>query len=84
MSHAHAPESSPGKLLYDSDPYAWSLEQAGLLRAGRFGEIDVENIADEILDEANTEYRVLEIALRILLVHMLKWDHQPERRSRVL
>ncbi len=29
-----------------------------------------------------TEYRVLESALRVLLWHMLKWDHQPEKRSR--
>jgi hypothetical protein len=25
---------------------------------------------------------VLESALRVLLLHMLKWDHQPERRTR--
>lgn len=82
MSHAHSPKSSADASLYDRDLYAWSLEQASLLKAGRFGEIDAENIAEEILDVAKTEYRVLESALRILLAHMLKWDHQPERRSR--
>jgi len=68
--------------LYERDVYAWSLEQACLLRAGRFSEIDTENIAEEILDVGKAEYRILESALRTLLAHMLKWDHQPERRSR--
>lgn len=71
-----------GRCLYDSDFYAWSLEQARLLREGRLGEIDAENIAEEILDVGGAEYDKLESALRVLLMHMLKWDHQPERRSR--
>lgn len=75
-----APEA--GNSLYETDLYAWSLEQARLLREGRLGEIDAENIAEEILDVGKTEYRVLECALRVLLMHMLKWDHQPERRTR--
>ncbi len=82
MSHAPSPNLSADASLYERDLYAWSLEQARLLRAGRFGEIDAENIAEEILDVAKTEYRVLESALRVLLKHMLKWDYQPERRSR--
>ena len=68
--------------LYESDPYAWSLRQAELLKAGRLSEIDAENIAEEILDVGRTEYRILESALRVLLSHMLKWDHQPDKRSR--
>jgi len=68
--------------LYERDVYAWSLEQACLLRAGRFSEIDAENIAEEILDVGKAEYRILESALRVLLTHMLKWDHQQQRRSR--
>lgn len=68
--------------LHDRDLHAWSIEQARLLRQGRLSEIDAENIAEEIADVGKAEYRVLESALRVLLVHMLKWDHQPERRSR--
>ncbi len=33
---------------YDRDFYAWATEQAGLLRAGRLSEADVEHIAEEI------------------------------------
>ena len=67
---------------YDRDVYAWSQEQARLLRAGRFEEIDAVNIAEEILDVGRSEYDKLESALAVLLMHMLKWDHQPELRSR--
>jgi hypothetical protein len=77
-----APSPAAPAPLYERDLYAWSLEQAALLRAGRLAEIDAENIAEEILDVGKTEYRVLESALRVLLMHMLKWDHKPERRSR--
>lgn len=68
--------------LYQTDLYAWSLEQARLLREGRLDEVDAENVAEEIQDVGRNEYDKLESALRVLLTHMLKWDHQPERRSR--
>ena len=67
---------------YDRDIYAWSQEQARLLKAGRLDEIDAENIAEEILDVGRNENDKLGSALRVLLVHMLKWDHQPEKRTR--
>jgi hypothetical protein len=28
------------------------------------------------------EYHRLESALRVVMLHLLKWDHQPDRRSR--
>jgi hypothetical protein len=67
---------------YDRDLYTWAVEQAALLRAGRIAEADVHNIAEEIDDVGNEQYDKLESALRIILLHLLKWDHQPERRSR--
>ena len=33
---------------YETDFYAWAMEQAALLRAGRFGAADIANIAEEI------------------------------------
>jgi predicted DNA-binding ribbon-helix-helix protein len=67
---------------YDRDLYSWAVEQAALLRAGRIAEADVLNIAEEIDDVGNEQYDKLESALRVILLHLLKWDHQPERRSR--
>ena len=66
---------------YDRDLYSWAVEQAALLRAGRISEADALNIAEEIDDVGNELYFRFESALRIILLHLLKWDHQPQRRS---
>jgi hypothetical protein len=67
---------------YDRDLYTWAVEQAALLRAGRIAEADARNIAEELDDVGNEQYDKLQSALRIVLLHLLKWDHQPQRRSR--
>src|SRR4051812_41263187 len=67
---------------YDSDLYSWAVEQAALLRAGKIAEADALNIAEELDDVGNEQYEKLESALRLILLHLLKWDHRPERRSR--
>ncbi|MFD2182204.1 DUF29 domain-containing protein [Rhodoplanes azumiensis] len=67
---------------YDRDLYTWALEQARLIRAGDFSAVDVENVAEEIESLGREQFSKLESAFRVLLMHMLKWDFQPERRSR--
>jgi hypothetical protein len=67
---------------YDQDFYAWSHEQAALLRAGRADEADLEHIAEEIESMGKTEKRELIARLTILLLHLVKWQFQPALRSR--
>jgi hypothetical protein len=67
--------------LYDRDFHAWANEQAALLRAGRFTDADIEHIAEEIESMGKTEKRELVSRLAVLLLHLLKWQFQPERRS---
>ena len=67
--------------LHDSDFYAWSLEQAALLRAGRVGEADLAAIAEEIESMGKTEKRELISRLTVLLLHLLKWQCQPAGRG---
>ncbi len=67
--------------LYDQDFYAWANQQAGLLRAGKLAEADIENIAEEIESMGKSEKRELKNRLSILLLHLLKWQYQPEHRS---
>src|SRR5437868_13748522 len=74
--------SAQERARYDRDLYRWAVEQAALLRAGKIAEADVLNIAEELDDVGNEQYDKLESALRLILLHLLKWDHQPERRSR--
>ena len=67
---------------YDRDFYTWSQEQGRLVREGRWTEVDRENVAEEIESLGREQFNKLESAFRVLLMHMLKWDHQPKRRSR--
>ena len=67
---------------HDDDLYGWVEDQIALLKAGRLSEIDASNIADELSDVGNEQYDKLESAIRVVLLHLLKWDHQPAHRSR--
>ncbi|MEH3147652.1 MAG: DUF29 domain-containing protein [Methylobacterium frigidaeris] len=70
------------RTAYSDDLYTWAMEQAALLRAGDFSALDRENLAEEIESLGRSEFNGLVGAWRVLLLHMLKWDHQPDRRSR--
>jgi hypothetical protein len=74
--------STKNATLYDTDFYAWTAEQAALLRAGRLSEADVENIAEEIESTGRSERRELINRLTVLLVHLLKWRYQSGLRGR--
>lgn len=67
---------------YAGDYYGWVQQQVALLKAGRFEALDIENLIDEVGDLGKAEIQRLESALRVALLHMLKWRFQPERRSR--
>jgi hypothetical protein len=67
---------------YEDDYYTWINEQVALLRERRFDEVDVENVAEELSDLGKDEFAKLQSCLRVLLMHMLKWDQQPEHRTR--
>jgi len=67
--------------LYEQDFYAWANEQAGLLRAGKLSEADIAHIAEEIESMGKTEKRELVSRLAVLMLHLLKWQVQPERRG---
>ncbi|MWV23818.1 DUF29 domain-containing protein [Methylobacterium sp. 2A] len=72
----------PTRTHYADDLYTWVQEQVALLRAGRVDALDLDNIAEELSDVGSEQYDKLESAIDVLLAHALKWDHQPERRSR--
>jgi hypothetical protein len=67
---------------YGDDLYGWAEEQIALLRDGRLSEIDAVNIAEVLSDVGNEQYDKLESAIRIVLLQLLKWDHQPSHRSK--
>jgi hypothetical protein len=66
---------------YDADYFAWTQEQAALLRANRFSQVDTENIAEELEDLGRSQKREIRSRLVAVLVHLLKWRYQPGRRT---
>jgi hypothetical protein len=69
-------------VAYDSDFYAWTQQQANLLRHEEFEEIDAPNLIEELEAMARRERRELISRLTILLSHLLKWQVQSDLRSR--
>lgn len=67
---------------YDTDFHAWAQEQAGLLRAGRFSQLDIDHVAEEIEDLGKRERRALQSRLGVLRGHLLTWRYQPEYANR--
>jgi Domain of unknown function DUF29 len=69
------------RVRYDEDLYAWSLQQAASLRARRADSLDWEHLAEEIEWMVGRDRRELKNRLRIILLHLLKWQGQPARRG---
>ena len=68
--------------LYDTDFYAWTEQQAELLRAEEFEAVDWDNLIEEIMAMGAAQRRELTSRLQVLLMHLLKWRYQPELRSK--
>ncbi len=77
-----APGQEPAGADYERDFYSWLMEQARHLREGRVDALDRDNLAEEIESLGREQFNKLVSALRVLMAHMLKWDHQPSLRSR--
>ena len=66
---------------YETDFYQWTQQQADLLRQGALSALDVENLIEEIEDMGASNRRSLGSFLDLVIMHLLKWRYQPERRS---
>lgn len=69
-------------VLYDEDFFEWTQRSAELLRAGRWEQADLEHVAEEIEDMGKRDLKELNSRVRVLLIHLLKWQLQPQKRSR--
>ena len=66
---------------YLADFNSWIDQTAHLLRERRWHEIDVEHLIEEVEDLGKSERRGIASQLTRLLLHILKWQYQPQRRS---
>jgi hypothetical protein len=66
---------------YATDFNLWVQQTARLLREHRWQDIDLESLVGEIEDLGKSERRGIVSQLTRLLLHLLKWQYQPQRRS---
>ncbi len=76
----HTVDAPPAE--YEQDFYAWTQHQAMLLRDGDWTALDVANLIEELETMGRSERRELANRLEQLLLHLLKWQYQPVRRSK--
>src|SRR5216683_2952359 len=68
-------------VLYEQDETAWLEAMSALAANGRHAEIDYRHLSEYLADMAKRDKREVFSRLVVLLCHLLKWEHQPERRS---
>jgi len=61
--------------LYETDFYGWLQHQANT-------GLDFDNLLEEIEAMGRAERRGLRSRLAVLLMHLIKWQYQPELRGR--
>jgi hypothetical protein len=66
---------------HDEDFFAWTQQQADLLRQGRFADLDIQHLTEELESMGASDKRELMSRLTVLLTHLLKWQYQPDRRG---
>lgn len=69
------------KNLYDQDFNLWLEQTIRSLREGKLLEVDYDNLIEELESMGRSEKNALKSNLRILLMHLLKYKYQPEKRT---
>ncbi len=67
--------------LYETDYLKWIETTVHKLQVRDYSNIDWKNLIEEIGDMGRSERRSLESNLIVILIHLLKWQYQPELRS---
>jgi hypothetical protein len=68
--------------LYEADFYAWTQQQVALLRDRNWNQLDLVNLIEEMDSLGKQQRQELRNRLSLLIAHLLKWQFQPQRRSR--
>ncbi len=68
--------------LYDTDETAWLEQMAALAARGETAALDLEHLSAYLSDRAKRDKREVFHRLVRLLIHLLKWEYQPEKRTR--
>ncbi|WP_019500629.1 DUF29 domain-containing protein [Pseudanabaena sp. PCC 6802] len=68
--------------LYDTDFYAWAIEQSQFLQEGKWQALDITNLVEEIEALGKQQRQELRNRLGVLIGHLLKWDYQSDLRGK--
>ena len=68
--------------LYDTDFYAWIVEQVVLLGDRQWNQVDLPHLIEELESLGKQQRQELRNRLSVLIGHLLKWEFQPHNRSR--
>ncbi|MCC5631194.1 DUF29 domain-containing protein [Nostoc sphaeroides CHAB 2801] len=81
METAMSSLKAHSQTLYDTDYLQWIETTVAKLHSHDYANVDWENLIEEIADMGRSERRSLKSNLIVILVHLLKWQFQPEKRS---
>jgi len=79
---ARIPQEANTTNLYEQDYYLWLKNTAQLLRDDKLSKLDRLNLIEELEDMGRSEKRAVKSNLTILLMHLLKYKYQSEKRSK--
>ena len=68
--------------LYLADETAWLEAMVELIDSGNHSDLDYANLREYLSDMAKRDRREVRSRLVQLLIHILKWEHQQDHRSR--
>jgi len=66
---------------YEQDFLTWTQQQAEYLQKGRWAELDVKNLIEELEALGRSEQKELSSYFQVLVMHLLKCQYQPEKRT---
>lgn len=67
--------------LYEQDFYLWIETTVKQLKEGKLAEVDLANLIEEVESMGRNEKRAIESNLIVVLIHLLKYKYQPEKRT---
>ena len=66
---------------YERDFLLWAKDTAQLLREKRWEAVDWKHLIEEVEDFGKSERSAIGSQMERIIVHLLKWQYQPQRRS---
>jgi hypothetical protein len=74
-------ESQQTSDLYEEDYHLWLMNTIHQLQHGKLAEVDMINLIEELEAMGRSQKSAIESNLRILLMHLLKYKYQSEKRT---